>query len=309
MSRVAARGPRTLGGAGRSGDTRGMTARWIVGIDGSDAATDALRWAVGHAGVRGASVTALGAYHVPTLMSVFAAKRGFGVDELGLAATAGHDVDAAIEAAASSAATDPPVIEASVLEGQAQHVLVDASADAALLVLGRTGSGGLRHQLLGSVSQYCVTHAASPVAVVPPGCAERVAATIAVGFDGSDHAAAALRWALEFAGADVQVRAIAAIEVAAWMDGDVSRDRFADDLELEKQRIIEALDVVDVDGRAERSIVLGSAREALADAQATADLMVVGTRGHGRLTAGLLGSVSTWLLHDADVPVVIVPDH
>jgi nucleotide-binding universal stress UspA family protein len=304
MSRAA--GSRTLGGAVRSGDTQGMTARWIVGIDGSDAATDALRWAVGHAGTRGASVTAIGAYHVPTLMSVFAAKRGFGVDELGLAATAGHDVDAAIAATASSAAS---AIEASVVEGQAQHVLVDASTDAALLVLGRTGSGGLRLQLLGSVSQYCVTHAASPVAVVPPGCAERVCATIAVGFDGSDHAAAALRWALGFAGTEVHVRVIAAIEVAAWMDGDISRERFADDLEHEQQRIIQAIDDIDADQRAERSIVFSGAREALAEAQTSADLMVVGTRGHGRLAAGLLGSVSTWLLHDATVPVVIVPDH
>lgn len=290
-----------------------MTARWIVGIDGSDAATDALRWAVGHAEVRGASVTALSAYHVPTLMSVFAAKRGFGVDELGLAATAGHDVDAAIEAVAASAPASTGAaslaIEPSVIEGQAQHVLVDASENAALLVLGRTGSGGLRHQLLGSVSQYCVTHAASPVAIVPPACADRATSTIAVGFDGSDHAAAALQWALEFAGAEVRVRAIAAIEVAAWMDGDVSRERFADDLELEKQRITDALDAVDVDRRAERSIVLGGVREALADAQAAADLMVVGTRGHGRLAAGLLGSVSTWLLSDATVPVVIVPVH
>jgi nucleotide-binding universal stress UspA family protein len=93
------------------------------------------------------------------------------------------------------------------------------------------------------------------------------------------------------------------------MDGDVSRDRFADDLELEQQRINEALDVVDPAHRAERSISFSGAREALADAQASADLMVVGTRGRGRFTAGLLGSVSAWLLHDAAVPVVVVPHH
>ena len=79
-----------------------MTARWIVGIDGSDAAVDALRWAVGHGADREVDISALGAFHVPAIMSVFTAKRGFGVDELGLAATAGHDVDVAIESVADA---------------------------------------------------------------------------------------------------------------------------------------------------------------------------------------------------------------
>ena len=113
-----------------------MTNRWVVGIDGSKAAVGALRWAVGHAEGRGAEITALGAFHVPAIMAVFTAKRGFGVDELGLGATAGHDVDVAIESAA--AGVD---VHSAVIEGQAQHVLVDASVDADLLVIGRTGSG------------------------------------------------------------------------------------------------------------------------------------------------------------------------
>ena len=53
--------------------------------------------------------------------------------------------------------------------------------------------------------------------------------------------------------------------------------------------------------------MLAGPRQALADAQERADLLVVGTRGHGRIAAGLLGSVSTWLLHDAELPVVVVP--
>ena len=79
-----------------------MVDRWVVGIDGSDAAVDALRWAIGHGASREVEITALGAFHVPAMMAVFSAKRGFGVDELGLAATAGHDVDVAIESAIES---------------------------------------------------------------------------------------------------------------------------------------------------------------------------------------------------------------
>jgi nucleotide-binding universal stress UspA family protein len=280
-----------------------MTARWIVGIDGSDAAVDALRWAVGHGADRDVDVSALGAFHVPAIMSVFTAKRGFGVDELGLAATAGHDVDVAIESVADAGVD----VHALVLEGQAQHVLVDASIDADLLVIGRTGSGELRHHVLGSVSQYCVTHSHAPVAVVPTAAAPAAASSIVVGFDGSDHAAEALLWALDFAGDAAQVRVVAAIEVAPWVDPELSRQRFGNEIDEEEQRITSALDAIDPDRQAERSIVLAGPRQALADAQERADLVVVGTRGHGRIAAGLLGSVSAWLLHDATVPVVVVP--
>jgi nucleotide-binding universal stress UspA family protein len=280
-----------------------MAARWIVGIDGSDAAVDALRWAVGNGVGREVDISALGAFHVPAIMSVFTAKRGFGVDELGLAATVGHDVDVAIESVADAGVD----VHSVVLEGQAQHVLVDASVDADLLVIGRTGSGELRHHLVGSVSQYCVTHSHAPVVVVPTGAALKATESIVVGFDGSDHAADALRWALDFAGDGAQVRVIAAIEVAPWVDSEVSRQRFGDEIEAEEQRITVALDAIDPDRSAERSIVLQGPRQALAEAQQHADLVVVGTRGHGLIAAGLLGSVSTWLLHDAALPVVVVP--
>ncbi len=280
-----------------------MTARWIVGIDGSEASVGALRWAVGQAADRDVEVTALGAFHVPAIMAVFTAKRGFGVDELGLSATAGHDVDVAIEAAGD------PGVAASVIEGQAQHVLVDAAAGADLLVTGRSGSGELRHHVLGSVSRYCATHSTVPVAVVPAEWSTRPTTSIVVGFDGSAHASAALRWALEFAAAgDIEVRAVAAIEVAPWLDADLSRERFGEEVGEEEQRITAALDAVDPDRRVQRSIVMRGPREALAEAAADADLVVVGTRGHGLIAAGLLGSVSTWLLHDSGVPVVVVPE-
>jgi nucleotide-binding universal stress UspA family protein len=284
-----------------------MTARWIVGIDGSDAALAALRWTVGQCADRDVQITAIGAYHVPAIMAMFTAKRGFGVDELGLAATAGHDVDLAIESVAGGAGAAVDV-QALVIEGQAQHVLVDASVDADLVAVGRTGAGDLRHHLLGSVSRYCATHADAPVVVVPVDAPLGAASSIVVGFDGSDHAGAALRWALDFAGDSVSVRAVAAIEVAPWVDEDLSRDRFGDQIEAEQQRITDALDAVDPDGRAERSIVLQGPRQALAEAQPGTDLVVVGSRGHGLIAAGLLGSVSTWLLHDSTVPVVVVPN-
>lgn len=301
------------------GHTQGMTEqsstqRWIVGIDGSATAVDALRWAVREAGQVAATsggdvvVEATAVFHVPTVMSLFAAKRGFGVDQLGIEATAGHDVDEAIEAVVGSngGAPDGVVVQPVVVEGQAAEVLVDAADDAALLVVGRRGEGGLRHHLLGSVSRYCATHAEHPVVVVPTGWTVRDTRSIVVGFDASEHSAAALRWALSMAPADATVRAISAIELAPWLDADVTLSQYPEEVREHERATNDAFSQVDPDLRAELDIVFHAPRRALAEASESADLLVVGTRGRGRLAAGLLGSVSGDLLHMAVCPVAVV---
>jgi len=287
--------------------TRESTGRWVVGIDGSDAAIDAMHWAARHAAERNAELVAIGAFHVPAVMAAFTAKRGMGVDELGLAATAAHDIDVAIEQASGDVEPGTVMVQPQVEEGQAGHVLVDAAADADLLVLGRRGSGELREHLLGSVSRYCATHSTAPVVVVPDGWEQRLSETIVVGFDGSDNSCDALIWALDFAGPTGRVRIVAAIDVAPWLDARVTRERFPDEIAEQEQRVNEQLDAIDLEGRAERSIVLHSPRQAIAEAAGSADLLVVGARGRGGVAAGLLGSVSTWILHDTNAPVVVVP--
>ena len=75
-----------------------------------------------------------------------------------------HDLDGAIESAFSSA---PRVhVTRVVEEGDPASALVERSRDAALLVIGSRGRGAFIGMLVGSVSQYCVTHAHCPVVVL-----------------------------------------------------------------------------------------------------------------------------------------------
>lgn len=53
------------------------------------------------------------------------------------------------------------------LDGPAGHTIVDAAAEAQLLVVGTRGHRGLERLLVGSVSHYCLAHAACPVVSVP----------------------------------------------------------------------------------------------------------------------------------------------
>lgn len=284
-----------------------MAQRWIVGIDGSDTAVDALRWAARHAVGRDAELTALGAFVVPAYLALFVAKRGMGVDEVGLAATTAHEIDVALAAVADDVEPGEVTVQPVVVEGPASQVLVDAAVGADLLVVGRRGTSELRNHFFGSVSRYCTTHAEVPVIVVPSGWSAAPAKRIVVGFDASAHAVAAVRWALDFAGDVGSVKVVSAIDVAPWLDPATTRERFGDEVHVRELALTQAMRAVDPDGRAEHSIVLHGPQQALNDLVDETDLLVVGARGSGTALFGMLGSVSTWAIHRTTVPVAVIP--
>jgi nucleotide-binding universal stress UspA family protein len=84
----------------------------------------------------------------------------------------------------------------------------------------------------------------------------------------------------------------------------------ADEIE---QATHEALDreIAEVDGPAgvpiERFVAEGPAADVILDASADAELIVVGTRGHGAIATLVLGSTSQHVIHRAKRPVVVVP--
>jgi nucleotide-binding universal stress UspA family protein len=141
-----------------------MSGLIVVGVDGSESARLAARWAAHEAEMRDADVLLLSAWDMPRYGFSFGAA-AFSEDFLkALRRTAeGNVADAMDELRAISKDVD---VSTEVVEGQAAAALLQAAKDADLLVLGSRGLGGFRELLLGSVSQQCANHAPCPVVVV-----------------------------------------------------------------------------------------------------------------------------------------------
>ncbi|MFC9462129.1 universal stress protein [Streptomyces sp. NPDC056983] len=136
---------------------------------------------------------------------------------------------------------------------------------------------------------------------------------IVVGVDGSPSSRAALRWAVRYAGlVGGRVEAISAWEVpgmASWSAPAVDTD--FDEGEAERGLVEEVRAVLGEDGGSlvRERLVRGNAAEVLVDAAQGAEMLVVGSRGHGSFRRALLGSVSQQVAHHAPCPVTIIrPD-
>ncbi|MGN6442313.1 MAG: universal stress protein [Arthrobacter sp.] len=131
---------------------------------------------------------------------------------------------------------------------------------------------------------------------------------IVVGVDGSEQSKAAMDWAIE----ESRLRKGEVQALTAWSFPYVSDamgtawdyDIFEKDaqaiLEAELERVKDR--GVTVSGR----VMEGNPASALIDASRDADLIAVGSRGHGGFTGMLLGSVSHQTIHPAHCPVLVI---
>jgi nucleotide-binding universal stress UspA family protein len=133
----------------------------VVGVDGSDASKDALRWAVHQSELAGAALHAIMCWRVP---NTFYGGGVPGVLERDLAAESQAAFDQLVTEVLGEhgAAT----LTATAVEGHAAEELLKASEGAELLVVGSRGRGAFAGMLLGSISDYLVSHAPCPVVVV-----------------------------------------------------------------------------------------------------------------------------------------------
>ncbi|HEY6312281.1 MAG TPA: universal stress protein [Streptosporangiaceae bacterium] len=137
----------------------------LVGVDGSGHSQRALEWAAKEAGLRHTSLTVL---------TVHQAVAGFWGGTLHYQ---GDDtlIDQARDAA--QAETDkvlatlgdarPASVRVEAVQGIPAEEIINAAADADMIVLGSRGGGGFARQLMGSVSTQVAQHAKVPVLVMP----------------------------------------------------------------------------------------------------------------------------------------------
>jgi nucleotide-binding universal stress UspA family protein len=137
---------------------------------------------------------------------------------------------------------------------------------------------------------------------------------IVVGVDGSPSSRAALRWAVrEAAFTGGTVDAVIAWQIPVLLQSygwaPIGAEE-AVDFGAEARKTIEAVISEEVEPAAQHlvttHVVNGHPAQVLLDAASGADLLIVGSRGHGAFAEALLGSVGHYCVHHAHCPVLIM---
>ncbi len=326
------KGPAVVVSTGRStGKGPDATRRIVVGTDGSANAGRAVVWAAAQA-LRTGSVlevaTGFGSGYVLTKPSD--AKRAMS-----------QVLDAAQDIAESAA--PGVVVKRRSLQGSPESLLMQEAEAADLLVVGSRGLGGFKGRLLGSVSRRCVHRAPCPVVVVRgPGDASAGSAgdagtpatapvggaapdggavpdghqpgrpRVVVGIDGSPSSIAAAGWAArqaELTGAVLEGVMAWELPTSYGMSLPVPSDWDPDhDTEVLLENSLEPVRNAHPDVEIQAAVVEGHPSMILEKASNGADLLVVGSRGHGEFTGMLLGSVSEHCVVHANCPVLVLRD-
>ena len=135
----------------------------VVGVDGSAESVAALRWAARYAAATGARVQAMLAWHYPSAVG----EAPVGVTPEPIRKETEAQMHETLDAAVGKAyAGQEATAEKSTAYGHPAQVLIEASREADLLVVGSHGHGTFTGMVLGSVSIHCVTSAFCPVVVV-----------------------------------------------------------------------------------------------------------------------------------------------
>ena len=280
----------------------------VVGVDGSDDALGAARWAAEFAAAYGIPLTLVHA--IPKLRWHFAS-----VDPAAdLEGTADGDaVLAAAEAAVRS--THPNLaIQSAAVKGGVANVLADASEAARLVVV---GAGD--HRALGGHTVRIAHRTYSPVVIwrEPEGTRTGKPLPVVVGIDDSEGSARAVEQAFDIAAklhaplTVVHMWEIGAAVGLGYSGGQGMMDwPLLEVLQTQQRQRMDEL-VEPLAHRYQSAHVTKvfediSPAKGLTELSRESQLVVVGSSGHGRLAEAILGSVSQNLLHHAECPLLVV---
>lgn len=282
----------------------------VVGIDGSDSALRAVRWAAGEARRRASRLRVVHAIEVLTGYAPHV------VDWQTLHAALHERGQQWLDRAREEAEIAVPDIQVDLVLEQTSPVvaLVKASQDAALVVLGSRGLGGFSGLVIGSTAVELAGRAQAPVVVLRGERAgERTSGPVVVGVDGTPVGEAAIAFAFE----EASTRGADLVAVHAWSDlvfeaaalGGAGALDFEPLAQRSEEILAERLagwQEKYPDVRVVREVVRERPTRALLRHAEQARLLVVGTRGRGGFRGLVLGSTSQHLLRHAPCPVAIV---
>ncbi|WP_326545500.1 universal stress protein [Mycolicibacterium sp. ND9-15] len=282
----------------------------VVGADGSESATAAIRWAAREASMRNVPLTLV---HVNAVSAAAAALVAWPAGQVPEQVIEQQEDEArAILADAVGIAEKSIddgkrlVITGEMFLGWPVPTLVKLSEEAELVVVGCRGRTALRRALLGSVSSGLIRHAHCPVAVIHDDASPSSRLPVLLGIDGSRSSESATAIAFD----EASWRGVDLVALHVWSDADMPAF---------------SMDWAEVQAAAHRTLSerLAGWQDRYPDVNVTklvefqrpahqllelserAQLVVVGSHGRGGFAGMVLGSVSSVVAEAARVPVIV----
>jgi len=135
--------------------------RIVVGYDGSEHATRALRWAANESHERDIGLHVVSCWHFPAWVEPFPYQAPFSGEEFEQ-----RSQDELVSGVEALELTEPLDVSAQVLDGPAAVRLLEFGETAKMIVVGSRGRTGFSGLLLGSVSRHLSEHAQCPVVII-----------------------------------------------------------------------------------------------------------------------------------------------
>jgi nucleotide-binding universal stress UspA family protein len=281
----------------------------VAGVDGSDSALEAARWAADEAVRKRVPLRLLSVVQIPVASGYI---NDAGLTTGLLDGLRSESLRVLEETRSALVARRPDLdVGTDVLVGPPIPTLVEESGAARLVVVGSRGLGGFRGMLVGSTAVALAARGHCPVAVIRGG--GRPTGPVVVGVDGSPASEAALGLAFE----EASLRRAELVAVHTWLEHATDAAYAA---ALEPVLKVDALAERGMEWLAERlagwadkyhdvsvvrRVTRGRPIVNLLAAAADAQLLLVGSRGRGALAGVVLGSTSQALVYHAPCPLIV----